>query len=317
VSSVQGIVRREEKGRPRAPASLLAGIVARIETTSGLDRVGVPLAAALHRLLRPGPVVDALSGKTLGHPAHPALVSAPIGCWTGALVADLAGERRAGRVLTGLGVLTALPVAATGASDWADTTGAEQRVGAVHLSLNLTATVLYGASWWARRRDQHRLGVGLGVAGAALATAAGWLGGHLAYALGVGVDTNAFAGGPTEWTDVDGESAGSRPVSSGSAAGVSLVVVRSDPDAAGGGECPPRVLANRCSHRGGPLVEGELQGDCLRCPWHGSEFDITTGQVRRGPATMAQPVYQARLQGGKLQVRRDEPRSLRVNPVRP
>jgi uncharacterized membrane protein len=311
------MMRRDERWRRWAPAALSAGIVGRIETTPGLDRVGAPLAAALHRLLRPGPVVDALSGKTLGHPAHPALVSAPIGCWTGALAADLAGERRAGRVLTGLGVLTALPVAATGASDWADTTGAEQRVGVVHLSLNLTATVLYGASWWARRRDQHHLGVGLGVAAATLATAAGWLGGHLAYALGVGVDTNAFAGGPTEWTDVDGQSAGSGPVSRGSAAGVSLVVVRSDPDAAGEGERLPRVLANRCSHRGGPLVEGELHGDCLRCPWHGSEFDITTGQVRRGPATMGQPVYQARLQGGKLQVRRDEPRSLRVNPVRP
>jgi nitrite reductase/ring-hydroxylating ferredoxin subunit/uncharacterized membrane protein len=271
----------------------------------------------LHRLLRPGPVVDALSGKPLGHPAHPALVSAPIGCWTGALVADLAGERRAGRVLTGLGVLSALPVAATGASDWADTTGAEQRVGVVHLGLNLTATFLYAASWCARRRDQHHLGVGLGVAGAAMATAAGWLGGHLAYALGVGVDTNAFDGGPTDWTALSGQPADPGPVSSASAGAVSLVVVRSDPDPVSEGPRSPRVLANRCSHRGGPLAGGELVGDCLRCPWHGSEFDITTGQVRRGPATIAQPVYQARLQAGALQVRRDEPRSLRVNPVRP
>ena len=181
----------------------------------------------------------------------------------------------------------------------------------------MTATALYAASWWARRRDQHHLGVGLGVAGAALATAAGWLGGHLAYALGVGVDTNAFAGGPTEWTGVDGQSAGSGLASSASAAGVSLVVIRSDPDPASGSDRLPRVLANRCSHGGGPLAEGELDGDCLRCPWHGSEFDITTGRVRRGPATMGQPVYQARLQGGVLHFRRDEPRSLRVNPVRP
>ena len=317
MSSAPPIVSRDEKSRRRAPASLLAGIVGRVETASGLDRVGSPLGAGLHRLLRPGPAVDALSGKALGHSAHPALVSAPIGCWTGALVADLAGEPRAGRILTGLGALSALPVAATGASDWADTTGAEQRVGVAHLSLNLAATVCYAASWWARRRDRHRLGVGLGLAGAALATAAGWLGGHLAYALGVGVDTNAFDGGPTEWTAVSGQSADSGPVSSGSAAGVSLVIVRSDPDVANRGERPPLVLANRCSHRGGPLAEGELVGDCLRCPWHGSEFGTTTGRVRRGPATMGQPVYQARLQAGVLQIRRDEPRTLRVNPVRP
>ena len=125
--------------------------------------MGGPLNAALHRLLRPGPAVDALSGKPLGHPAHPALVSAPIGCWTGALVADLAGEPRAGRLLTGLGVLSALPVAATGASDWADTTGAEQRVGVVHLGLNLTATVLYGGVVVGPpAQDQHHLGMASG-----------------------------------------------------------------------------------------------------------------------------------------------------------
>ena len=163
--------------------------------------MGAPLGAGLHRLLRPGPAVDALSGKALGHPAHPALVSAPIGCWTGALVADLAGEPRAGRVLTGLGVLSALPVAATGASDWADTTGAEQRVGVVHLGLNLAATVLYGGvvvgppprppsprggRWESPGRHWPRRPGGW---------AATW-----PTPLGVGVDTNAFDGGPTEWT---------------------------------------------------------------------------------------------------------------------
>jgi nitrite reductase/ring-hydroxylating ferredoxin subunit len=155
------------------------------------------------------------------------------------------------------------------------------------------------------------------VAGAVSATAAGWLGGHLAYALGVGVDTNAFDGGPTEWTAVSGQPADPGSFSSGSAGAVSLVVVGSDTDAVSEGRRRPRVLANRCSHRGGPLAEGELVGDCLRCPWHGSEFDISTGQVRRHPATITQPVYQARLQAGAPEVRRDEPRSLRVNPVRP
>ena len=289
----------------------------RIETSSGVDRMSSPLNAALHRGLRPGPILDVLTGKPLGHPAHPALVSAPIGCWTGALVADLAGERRAGRLLTGLGVLSALPVAATGASDWADTTGAEQRVGAVHLGLNLTATVVYGGSWWARRQGHHHLGMSLGIAGAALATAAGWLGGHLAYTIGVGVDTNAFDGGPTEWTRVTEQSSASGPLRHGSAAGVSLVIVDPDTTAGDASGDPPRVLANRCSHRGGPLAEGDLNDGCLRCPWHGSQFDAGTGEVRRGPATNAQPVYEVRRHARELEVRRNESRSLRTNPVRP
>ena len=260
--------------------------------------------------------MDVLSGKPLGHPAHPALVTAPIGCWTGALVADIVGEPRAGRLLTGIGVLSALPVAATGASDWIDTTGAERRVGVVHLGANLTATAFYAGSWWARRRGRQPLGVSLGLVGAAVATAAGWLGGHLAYALGVGVDTNAFYGGPDEWTKVKDQRTDSGPVGQASAAGVTLAVVKLD-DSTDDSAPLPRVLANRCSHRGGPLADGQLVDDCLQCPWHGSAFDVNTGQVRRGPATRPQPVYQVRRYSGALEVRRDEPRSLRVNPVRP
>jgi uncharacterized membrane protein len=300
-------------GRPGYRLPPISALVGRIETGTGLDRAGAPLNAALHRFLRPGLLVDGLSGKKVGYPAHPALVSAPLGCWTGALVADFAGEARAGRLLTGLGVLTALPVAATGASDWADTSGAEQRVGLVHLGVNLSATALYAASWWARRGGRRHTGISLGLAGALMAVAGGWLGGHLAYALGVGVDTNAFHGGPSDWTPVDCSPASSGPLRKGSAAEVSLLVVPPNdgqPDF-------PRILANRCSHRGGPLVEGQIEGDCVRCPWHGSRFDLTTGQVRTGPATMPQPVYQVRTHDGDLQVRRDEPRTLRVNPVRP
>ncbi len=292
-------------------------VVAQIETASVVDRLGAPLNSAIHRVLRPGPVMDVLSGKRLGHPLHPALVSAPIGCWTGALAADLVGDARTARLLTGLGVLSALPVAATGASDWADTTGAEQRVGVLHLGANLAATALYAGSWWACRRGRKHLGMSLGLVGAAVVTAAGWLGGHMAYALGVGVDTNAFLGGPEEWTTVAAQPAESKLVTTGSAAGVSLALVRTDDGTAGAAKSLPSVLANRCSHRGGPLAEGHLYDGCLRCPWHGSVFDVDTGEVRRGPATMPQPVYQVRTHDGELQVRRDEQRSLRINPVRP
>jgi nitrite reductase/ring-hydroxylating ferredoxin subunit/hemoglobin-like flavoprotein len=40
-----------------------------------------------------------------------------------------------------------------------------------------------------------------------------------------------------------------------------------------------------CSHQGGPLSEGTLEGNCITCPIHGSRFDVTTGAVIRGPAT--------------------------------
>jgi uncharacterized membrane protein len=300
----------------RVLARLVAAGPGRLEAWQPLDRVGAPLNSMVHRVIRPGLLRDVLSGTAIGHPAHPAIVSAPIGCWTGALVADVFGERRAGRLLVAAGVISAGPAAAAGISDWADTTGAEQRVGVVHLGANLAATALYAGSWWARTRGRQSLGVGLGLGGAVLATSAGWLGGHLAYGLGVGVDTNAFDGGPTEWTAVDEKPDRPDVLSPGTAAGIGLVVIR--PTAATGGRPgPTRVLGDRCSHRGGPLAEGHLIDDCIRCPWHQSEFDTRTGAVQRGPAVVPQPVYQVRDVTGGIQVRRDEPRSLRLNSVRP
>jgi nitrite reductase/ring-hydroxylating ferredoxin subunit len=40
----------------------------------------------------------------------------------------------------------------------------------------------------------------------------------------------------------------------------------------------------KCTHSGGPLAEGRLEGATVTCPWHGSQFDVTTGSVLRGPA---------------------------------
>ncbi len=41
------------------------------------------------------------------------------------------------------------------------------------------------------------------------------------------------------------------------------------------------AINNTCLHRGGPLAEGELNGKVVTCPWHGWQYDVTTGQVGR------------------------------------
>jgi nitrite reductase/ring-hydroxylating ferredoxin subunit len=60
------------------------------------------------------------------------------------------------------------------------------------------------------------------------------------------------------------------------------------------------AVANACSHRGGPLGEGRLEGTTVTCPWHGSQFDVTSGQVRRGPAQTAVAVYPVRVEGNDV-----------------
>lgn len=292
-------------------AAAADSVVGRIERARGLDALS-DRVAALGAGLKPGRMKDLLSGTPLGHPAHPVLVTVPIGAWITATYLDLVGGtpcRAAAQRAVGLGVAFAVPTVVTGFSDWLETAGAERRVGLVHAAVNDTAITLYGASLLARRAGRHRLGVGLAAAGSGILGVGGWLGGHLAYAQGVGVDTTAFQGAPSEWTDAGAldDIPQDRPAAL-TAAGVPLLVVRRDQTV--------RVLADRCTHRGAPLHEGELRSDCVVCPWHGSVFSLEDGRVERGPATRPQPAYDVRIVDGRIQVRRpDEQRSLRTNPA--
>lgn len=59
-------------------------------------------------------------------------------------------------------------------------------------------------------------------------------------------------------------------------------------------------LDARCTHAGAPLAEGELDGEILTCPWHGSRFNITNGAVIKGPAKEALRVYINRVEGDYL-----------------
>jgi hypothetical protein len=93
-----------------------------------------------------GPVKDVLSGVALGHPLHPVLVTVPIGAFTSALVLDVTGrEQSAARTLVGLGLLSSVPTALAGLTDWSDTRGAERRVGLAHLALNVVGLSVIGA----------------------------------------------------------------------------------------------------------------------------------------------------------------------------
>jgi nitrite reductase/ring-hydroxylating ferredoxin subunit/uncharacterized membrane protein len=281
-----------------------------IERATGLDGAVEMARSAGQRALGWPRVRTLLSGTELGHPAHPMLVNLPIGFWTSAMLLDFTGvsQRKAARRLVGMGILTALPAVASGWSDWLDTEGAESRVGLIHATSNATALGCYSLSWWTRRRGGNA-GQLWALAGATAATIGGWLGGHLAFGLGVGVDTNAFETGPDEWTTADGPLPTEGELSRLTAGGVRLVATRTGSTV--------EVLADRCSHRGGPLSEGQRRGNCIVCPWHGSEFDAESGLPTRGPATASQPVYASRQTSDGLAVRRNEPRALRQRSVRP
>lgn len=57
-----------------------------------------------------------------------------------------------------------------------------------------------------------------------------------------------------------------------------------------------------CTHDGGPLGEGTLDGCLIECPRHGAQFDVRTGQVRRLPAVLPIRTYPVKVEEGKIYV---------------
>ena len=63
------------------------------------------------------------------------------------------------------------------------------------------------------------------------------------------------------------------------------------------------AIGNVCTHLGGPLDQGVLNGQEVQCPWHGSHFDVTNGQVKRGPAAKPEPAYEVKVEQNNILVR--------------
>jgi nitrite reductase/ring-hydroxylating ferredoxin subunit/uncharacterized membrane protein len=241
---------------------------------------------------------DLLYGVWLGHPLHPALVTVPLGAWTATLVFDLFGEERAADLTLGLGLLGAGAAAITGHAQWQDATTAEapRRIGALHALLNYSVTGLMVGSWLMRQQGRRKSGIALSTLGSGVGLASAWLGGELAYDLGLGVNHAAFQRPPAKWTDVaafdelpDGEpkrvTANRTPV---------LLLRRGDRIQAIGATCP---------HLGGPLDKGKIEGDTVTCPWHGSVFSLSDGGLIHGPATNPVVAYEVRVEDGRVAIR--------------
>jgi nitrite reductase/ring-hydroxylating ferredoxin subunit/uncharacterized membrane protein len=281
---------------------LVEDLLERIHGAEALDKVAAPLSKAVARLFPHGPVKDALSGTWLGHPLHPLLTDVAIGSWTSAFFLDVLGNEAtepAADDLVGIGVVSALPTALAGLSDWSDMLGAARRVGLVHAAANVVAVSCYGLSWFARRRGDRSRGVALGLLGATVATVGGFLGGHLSYRMGVNVDRHAWdEGGIEDWVEVadDGDLVDGQPALA-SADGMAVCLLKRGSTVL--------AIANVCGHAGGPLHEGELDDqDRITCPWHASTFRMEDGTVVHGPATAPQPGFETRVQDGKVSVRR-------------
>jgi len=180
--------------------SPLNDLAARVEATAALDGPAEAIGRTVRGAIPAGTAKEALSGAWLGHALHPLVSDVPIGTWTSSVLLDWIGGRdgrtAADRLLLA-GILAAGATVATGWSDWADVEEHDPKVrrsGLVHAATNATATALMVSSYAARKRGARGRGRLLSLAGSAALGCGGWLGGHLSYTLGAGVDRGRAPG---------------------------------------------------------------------------------------------------------------------------
>jgi nitrite reductase/ring-hydroxylating ferredoxin subunit/uncharacterized membrane protein len=274
--------------------------ISRLERAHSLDKPAAAIRTVVQKALVNQKVKDFLHGTWLGHSLHPALVQVTFGSLLSASLIDLVGGKRSySSALIGTGLAVTPVTAAAGWADWSAGNPDQQRTGLVHAATNILAVSLYGAALVSRSRGGGGRLLSLG--GLAVSSVGAVLGGHLAYHQGLGpnhADRVADLA-PSDWTPIgslaelpDGE-----PVRRRAGEEAVLVVRRG---------AQVTVLSNTCPHLAAPLSDGRVEDGAVVCPWHGSRFRLSDGELLQGPATAAVPCFETRVADGALEVRRHD-----------
>ncbi len=273
-----------------------------------LEKLADSLQQAVNGIFQSGGVPgkkakNFLNGVWLGHALHPVLTDVPVGAWTTAVTLDLLSgaddksELAPGAdAAVGLGILGAVGAAVAGITDWSDTVGEERHTGLVHMLLNVGGLTAYTLSWFLRKNGQRKLGVVISTAAYGVLSYSAYLGGDLVYKMGSMVDHTAWDNEPGDWTQVmNAADLPENTLHKVEAGGEEVLLVKQGDQV--------YALNSTCPHAGGPLDEGQLEGDTVICPWHGSRFCLKDGKVLDGPSTFDAPLYQVRQTAGKIEVR--------------
>jgi nitrite reductase/ring-hydroxylating ferredoxin subunit/uncharacterized membrane protein len=244
------------------------------------------------------------SASIKGHPLHPMLIVYPFAFLTGAFGFSVAAAARRNRDLRTVadhlvpaGIATGLLAAVPGIIDYfrvvpPDSSGKERAT--KHALLNVSALSLFATSWLVGRSGRRdALPVVLQGLGSALMSVAGYMGGTLVYRNQIGVDHRYANAG--KWQEDRREHGESRALTSAAAPldvnQMKLVHVDDKRIVVARTEDGYAAFDDRCTHRGGPLSDGALICGTVQCPWHGSQFDVRSGEVKCGPAEKTIATY--------------------------
>jgi uncharacterized membrane protein/nitrite reductase/ring-hydroxylating ferredoxin subunit len=247
-----------------------------------------------------------------GHPLHPMLIPFPIAFFTGSWIADSICYARydatwaiVGTRLAWGGVIMAVVAACAGAVDYfvsVPPKSTAKKRATRHAVLNLTVVAIFVLAEFTRSANSVMPSSGtivIQTLGFVLLVIAGWMGGTLAYRNQIGVDHRYAGAGKQHSTPVDANELADPKVAVNQ---MRLVVVGSDRVVLARTESGYVAFEDRCTHRGGSLADGAMVRGCVQCPWHGSQFDCTTGSVVAGPAKTPIAIYRVEEESGKIKI---------------
>lgn len=248
------------------------------------------------------------------HPLHPILIPFPIAFFTGTLICHLVGWllNRNGLLATAYylnigGIAFALLAAIPGFIDFLYTVppkSSGKKRAAKHGIINVVMLVCFIIAFFLRQNESSSniILALLEVAGVSLMVIAGWLGGTLVYRNQIGVDiryANAGKWKEETFNNANGEievaAADELKINS-----MKLLHVKDKRIVLARTEDRFVAFEDRCTHRGGSLAAGSTLCNVVQCPWHGSQFDLITGEVKAGPAKDGIKIYKVREDRGKI-----------------
>ena len=249
-----------------------------------------------------------------GHPLHPILVSFPVAFFVGTLLVDIAATvyQRHDLLATAFyleagGIIFGLLAAVPGLIDFIYTVppkSSGKNRAAKHGIINVTMIIIFSTVLVLRYQEKISIEwiLILESVGVMLLMISGWLGGTLVYRNQIGVDIRYANAG--KWNELYAEQfSGEIEVAKADELkvnqmklvhvnGIRIVISRTEKGYA--------AFDDHCPHRGGSLAGGSMICGTVQCPWHGSQFDVNTGEVKAGPAKQKIKTYSVREANGKV-----------------
>ena len=250
------------------------------------------------------------------HPIHPMLVVFPIAFLSGSFFFDIFSfitlKEQYSIVAfwlqvsgVGAGLLAAIP----GLIDYNFTVppdSSASKRGMKHGLLNSLALVLFLSCWFYRRTTDPSLWIMLllEAAGFVCLCFAGWLGGTLVYRNQIGVDPRyAEAGKWKEASLMEEKTVEVPDIAELKENQMKLLRIGDKRIVLAKTSDGYVAFADRCSHRGGSLAGGAMICKTVQCPWHGSQFDVSNGEVKAGPAKEKIQTFPVTVEDGKVFLR--------------